>query len=127
MKHKLIDKIASYIFYFSILLLIIVNFIPFEIKIKQIIAPVAITLFGLSLVIVLLRGFFDLKLRDFDYFRNVLIGIFGGLTVWFFSTIDFSFPNGIMLGINDILVKLGFGMMILLIGYKIVGRKKDEK
>lgn len=123
MKNKLMNKIASYVFYISILLLMLVNFIPLKLKMKQIIAPIAITLFGLSLVIVLFSGFLDLKLKDFEYFRNVLIGIFGGLTVWFFSTIDFSFPNGVMLGINDILIKLGFGVIVLIIGYKFIGRK----
>ena len=124
MKNKTIDRIARYIFYSSILLLIIVNFVPFDLKVNQIIAPIAITLFGISLLLVILSSFWDFKIKDYDYFRNVLIGIFGGLTVWFLSTIDFSFPNGTMLGINDILLKLGFGIIVLVIGYKLVGRKK---
>ncbi len=126
MRTKSIDKIARYIFYISILLLVLVNFVPFELKIKQIISPIAITLFGLSLVTILISGFLDLKLKDFDYFRTVLIGIFGGLTVWFLSTIDFSFSKGIRFGINDILIKLGFGIIVLVMGYKIVGRKNNK-
>ncbi len=122
MKNRLIDSIAGYIFYTSILLLMIINFTSLELKIKQIISPIAITLFGLSMSLILFSGFLDLKIKDFEYFRSILIGIFGGLTVWLFSTINFKFPNGIILGINNVLLKLGFGIMVLLIGYKICGR-----
>jgi ABC-type uncharacterized transport system permease subunit len=126
-QNKKIDTIAGYIFYMSIFLLIIVNFTPLALRAKQIIMPIAITLFGLSIVIFLFSAFGELRVKDFEYFRAVLIGILGGLTVWFLSTIDFSFPDGIMLGINDILIKLGFGIMILLIGCKFVRQKDNEK
>lgn len=124
MKNKLIDKIASIVFWISSLLLLIVSFVPLERKIKYVISPIALILWGISLLIVVSSGFWDLKIKDYDYFRNVLIGIFGGLTVWFLSKIDLSFPNGIMVGINDILIRLIFGVMVLVIGYKLVGRKE---
>jgi fluoride ion exporter CrcB/FEX len=127
MEHESIYKIAKYVLYVSFILLIIVSFVPFELNIKKIIAPIGITLFGVSGLIAILSHFWKFKLEDYDYFRSILIGIFGGLTVWFFSTIDFSFPNGIMLGINDIVIKLVFGILILVIGYKFLRRKNDPK
>ncbi len=124
MKNRLIDKIGVNLFWIGLLLMTTVSFVPLKQEIKYIIAPIAVTLWGLSLVILIFSSFWKFKIKDYDYFRNVLIGIFGGLTVWFFSTIDFSFPNGIMLGINGILVKLGYGMIVLVIGYKLLERKE---
>jgi len=119
-KERMIDKIAKMIFWVSLPLLVIIGLVPLKNEIRYIISPIMITLWGISLVMIILSGFWDFKIKDYDYFRNVLIGIFGGLTVWFFSTIDFSFSNGIMLGINNILIKLGFGVLILVLGYKLL-------
>ena len=121
MKEKTI-KFAVNTFWTAIFLMIVIIFVP--LKIKYILSPISITLFGLSLVVLILNHLEKLKIKDSDYFRNVLIGVISGLSVWILTTTDFTFSKGFWLGINDILSKVGLGAVVLIIGYKFIGGKK---
>ena len=113
------------IFFFASMAIMFYLIFPINITIKQFLAPIAITFFGISIISLVVYSFLGLKLKAPKYFENVMIGVAGGLSVWVFSTIDFSFKNGFLLGINDILTKVGFSLLIILIGYSIV--KKSHK
>ena len=127
MKIKDILTISRISFLASTFLMILIAFAGLSLGIKQILAPIAITLFGFFLVTFLFSMFINLKNEDSDYFRNVIIGIAGGLAVWFFSGINFSFPNGILLGLNDMIIKLAISFMVLYLGYLVCKKKEVKK
>jgi len=80
---------------------------------------ISITTLGIVLVSVLLERLFCLRDIDLDYFKNIMVGISGGIAVWLLTEIDFTFKDGFLLTINGALIKIGFSLVILLIGYGI--------
>lgn len=88
---------------------------------------ISITSLGIFLISLLINAFWGIKSIDVDYFRNVMIGVAGGLAVWVFSGADFTFKNGFWLSINQFLIRMGFAIMILLIGYSICKKKKLKR
>lgn len=124
-KKEILIQIFVVSFFASLILMIFVSLAPVEISIKQFFAPIGLTLFGISIISLVVYSFLGLKLEAPKYFENVMIGVAGGLAVWVFSTINLSFEEGFWLGINDILIKFGFSLFIILLGYKII--KKSRK
>ena len=85
---------------------------------------ISATSIGIGLVFLLLNRFLSLKDSDLDYFKNIMIGVSGGLAVWVLSEIDFTFKEGFWLTVNGLLVRAGFAIVIILIGYSICKKKK---
>jgi len=126
-KIELFVLFAQLSFIISIILMSLITFNVVKLSTKQFLAPIAITFFGLSMVLFLLFIIFNLKNIDFEYFRNVMIGIAGGLAVWVFSTINLNPSDGLLIGLNKIMVKVGISLMILYFGYVICRKKKETK
>lgn len=119
--------IARILFFLSTIFMIGINFINFELAIKQILAPIMLFLFGLSLFILLFLQVHQLKEKDYEYFRNIMIGIAGGLAVWFASTIRWDLiSEQPLLGLNYLIGRIGICLAIIYVGF-LTCRKKGEK
>lgn len=119
--------ISRVLFFLSTIFMLGINFIDFDLTIKQILAPIMLFLFGLSLFILLFLQVHELKEKDYDYFRNIMIGIAGGLAVWFASTIRWDLiSEQPLLGINYLISRFGISLVIIYIGF-LICRKKEVK
>ncbi len=123
-KQKLFENVVSYSFGFFFVGTLIMMFFFYILKQTPplTLSYFSITSFGVFLVTMLFNSFLSLKHIDIDYFRNVMIGISGGLAVWIFSGVDLAFEDG-WLSINSLIVRLGFALMIILIGYSVCKKK----
>mgnify|MGYP001575066917 CR=1 FL=1 len=88
------------------------------------ISYLALTSFGFGVVSFLLYNFLEVKDYDIDYFKNIMIGLSGGFAVWILSEMDFSFKKGFWLTVNGFLLRTGFAIAVILIGYRICKKKK---
>jgi len=119
--------IARFFFFSSTFVMLIINFVKFDLAIKQILAPIMLLLFGLSLFIILFLQISNLREIDFEYFRNIMIGIAGGLAVWFASTIRWDLINDDpILGVSYLIGKIGISFVIIYLGF-LICRRKNEK
>lgn len=125
-KKQTFERIISWslaLFFTSVLILMFYTYF-LDAKPPVFIIYITLTSMGVGLVTLLLDDFLSIKALDLDYFKNIMIGISGGLAVWVLSETDFSFKEGFWLTINGFLIRLGFSIMIILIGYSICKKKK---
>ena len=126
-KNKIIDLLDS--IFLSIFILGVLSLMGFQYILNEKPHPllfyVSITSFGLFLVTFLIKYYLaPLKKLDIDFFRNIIIGITGGIVVWILSTTNLSsFRTDFWLSSNNLLVKLGFAIFTILIGYIICKKK----
>ncbi len=126
-KGKIFGKIVSWsfaLFFAGTLMLMFYKYILNE-QPATFLFYITISSLGVGLVSLLLNSFLSMKDYDLDYFKNIMIGISGGLAVWVFSEIDLSFKEGFWLTINEFMIRVGFSLMIILIGYSLY-KKKNE-
>lgn len=125
-KKQIFDKVVVWSFsLFFISVLILIFYIYFLDESPPVfLSYVVATSMGVGLVFLLLDRFLSIKDFDLSYFKNIMIGVSGGLAVWVLSEIDFSFKEGFWLTVNWFLVRLGFAIMVILIGYGICKKKK---
>ena len=125
-KKQIFEKIITWsiaIFISSVLVLMFYKYF-LDVKPPIIVIGITITSIGVFLITLLLDRFLSLKDSDSDYFKNIMIGISGGLAVWVLSETDFSFKEGFWLTMNGFAIRVGFAIMVILIGYKICKKKK---
>lgn len=105
----------------------VITFIPVSILYKQILAPIAITLFGLSTFFFLVYLVGNLKQVNYEYFKSIMVGISGGLAVWISTTINLNLIHqDLLLGLNEIMSKIVISLGIIIVGY-LFYRKGEVK
>ncbi len=126
-KKQTFEKIITWSVKIFILSVLVLMFYKYFLDVKPPIIVIGITMtsIGVFLITLLLDRFLSLKDSDLDYFRNIMIGISGGLAVWILSATDFSFKDGFWLTMNGFLIRVGFAIMVILIGYSVC-KKKNE-
>lgn len=86
-----------------------------------------ITFMGLFLLFVYLGFVFHtIKEIDRNYFRNVMVGVSGGLAVWVFGGIKWDISKGFWLAINGVIAKVILSLAIIFIGF-LVYRKLEKE
>lgn len=79
-----------------------------------------VTFLGLFLLSIYLSFVFHtIKKMDKDYFKNIMVGVSGGLAVWVFSGTKWDMSKGFWLAINGIVTRILIFLGIIFIGFVI--------
>lgn len=115
-----IDRIFFFTFIGCVAVLMFYYYILHEVA-HPFVFYIAASSAGLFTIIWLVKGYLlPLRTLDLEYFRNIVIGIIGGIVVWILSTTSKAgFEADFWLSLNELFVKIGIAIFVILIGYII--------
>lgn len=122
---RLLDLIFLSIFFLGGILLMFYKYL-LNAKPHPLIFYITVTASGLFVLIyIIIYYLMPLKKLDLNYFRNIIIGIIGGIAVWILSSTTYAaFKEDFWLSLNNLIIKVGMAIFIILIGYIVCKKKK---